>query len=57
MIDYGFKAVRNALRALEQTTSDSAVSRIYRAAFPCHRSAAAEAAVRRRPRQRMTALS
>jgi salicylate hydroxylase len=34
MIDYGFKAVRNSLGALEQTTSDSAVRRIFsRAAF------------------------
>jgi hypothetical protein len=34
MIDYGFKAVRNSLRAMEQTTTDSAVGRIVsRAAF------------------------
>jgi hypothetical protein len=28
MIDYGFKAVRNSLRAMEQSTSDSTVSRM-----------------------------
>ena len=34
MLDYGFKAVRNSLRAMEQTTTDSAVRRIAsRAAF------------------------
>ncbi len=34
MIDYGFKAVRNSLRAMEQTTNDNAVGRIVsRAAF------------------------
>jgi hypothetical protein len=34
MIAYGFKAVRDSLRAMEQTTSNSAVSRILsRAAF------------------------
>jgi 2-polyprenyl-6-methoxyphenol hydroxylase-like FAD-dependent oxidoreductase len=34
MIEYGFKAVRNSLRAMEQNTSNSAVSRILsRAAF------------------------
>ncbi len=34
MIDYGFEAVRNSLRAMEQTTSDNALRRIAsRAAF------------------------
>ena len=34
MIDYGFKAVRNSLRAREQTTTDNALGRIAsRAAF------------------------
>jgi 2-polyprenyl-6-methoxyphenol hydroxylase-like FAD-dependent oxidoreductase len=34
MIDYGFKAVRNSLRAMEQTTTDNALGRIAsRAAF------------------------
>lgn len=28
MINYGFKAVRNSLRAMQQTTTDSAVSRV-----------------------------
>jgi hypothetical protein len=34
MIDYGFAAVRNSLRAMEQVTTDNAMSRfVSRAAF------------------------
>ena len=56
MRDYGFKAVRNSLRAMEQMTSDSADrAALSRAAFRDHRPAAAgQALVRARPGQRVS---